>query len=66
MKRFIKKVFPNVIIVLSLMMLTFFVIDLINEAMAFLNNPITKVLCAVLSVVSLIFAVIFIYDEKTK
>ena len=48
---------PHLAIVLSLMIVTFFIIDRFNEAMAFLNNDITKVLTLILAVLCLYFGV---------
>ncbi len=48
---------PHLILILSLMMLTFFVIDLVNPAMAFLNNTITKTLLAVFAVLAAVLSV---------
>ena len=57
MKRFFQWLLPHLAIVLSLMTITFFVIDRFNDAMAFLNNDITKFLVLVLSGIALYFGV---------
>ncbi len=66
MKRFFafcRKALSHLNLILSLMMLTFFVIDHINESMFFLNNALTKWLLALFSVLVLIRSVISIVRE---
>ncbi len=69
MKRFflvLGRILPHAVLVLSVMMLTFFCIDLVNSSMAFLNNTLTKWLLAVFSVLSLILAVCYVFKEEKK
>ncbi|MBE6713515.1 MAG: hypothetical protein E7580_08435 [Ruminococcaceae bacterium] len=69
MKRFFSvlcRILPHAVLILSVMMLVFFVIDLINPAMAFLNNSITKYLLAVLSVLSGALAICYVLREEKK
>ena len=69
MKRFLcflRRVLPHLVLILALMMLTFFVIDLVNSSMAFLNNAITKYLLALFSLLSLILALLFAAGEEKK
>lgn len=47
----------HLVLVLALMMLTLFVIDRVNEAMAFLNNDLTKWILAAFALASGILAV---------
>ena len=47
--KFLIRLLPHLILILSLMILTFFVIDCFNEAMDFLNNRATKILAAILA-----------------
>ncbi len=54
---FFAALLPHLTLILSLMILTFFVIDQFNEAMAFLNNAITKWLICVFSVLTMILSV---------
>ncbi len=64
-----KKVFTllaHFVLILSVMMLTFFVIDRINPAMAFLENTLTKYLLALFSLLSATLAVFFIVNEEKK
>lgn len=54
---FLLKLIPHAVLVLSLALLTFFVIDLCNEAMAFLDNRLTKWTLAADALLSVILAV---------
>lgn len=65
-KNMLKKILSHICIVLSLMMITFFIIDIFNDAMAFLNNGITKAISLVLSISAIIISVINIYEDKMK
>ncbi len=58
------RIIPHLCLILSLMMLTFFIIDLINPSMAFLNNTITKYLLALFSLLSLIPTLYMILKEE--
>lgn len=58
MKHVFSRLLPHLVIILSVMILTFFVIDRFNEAMAFLNNDITKCLAALLALLSLTLSVL--------
>ena len=69
MKEIMKKIFgylPHITIVLSLMMLTFYITDRQNRAMAFINNDITKTLLAVMSVLVIIESVYLIVHLRKK
>lgn len=55
---------PHLVLIFSVMMLTFFVIDRINVAMAFLDNDLTKILLAVFSLLAGTLAVIAILKEE--
>ena len=59
-----RNILPHAILIISLMLLTFFVIDLFNDSMAFLNNSITKILVAVLSLLGATLAVLTIIDSS--
>ncbi len=59
MKRFI----PHLTICLSLMTLTFFVIDRYNEIMAFMTSELSKWVFALLAVCSVITSVFLIGDN---
>ena len=64
--RFFAFLLPHLTVVLALMTVTFFVIDRFNDAMAFLNNGITKILVLILSLFALIFAVCEIVRRHKK
>ena len=69
MKRFLcflRRALPHAVLILALMMLTFFVIDLFNSSMAFLNNSLTKYLLALFSLLSLILALLCCVGEEKK
>ena len=69
MKRFFSvlgKILPHLILILAVMMIVFFCIDLVNPAMAFLNNTITKYLFAIFSLLSAILAVCSIVGAEKK
>lgn len=69
MKRFFAafwRFLPHLVLILSVMMLTFFVIDQINSSMAFLNNDITKYLLALFSLLSGAVSVYNIVKEEKK
>ena len=58
------RILPHLVLIFSVMMLTFFVIDRINVAMAFLDNDLTKILLAVFSLLAGTLAVIAILKEE--
>ena len=57
MKFNLRDVLPHGAIILSLMMIVFYILDQFNDAMAFINTRITKSLLLILSIVSIINAV---------
>ena len=64
MKKLFARILPHICIVLSLMMITFFVTDRFNRAMAFINNEITKWLLVVLSAVAIAVSVLLIIRQR--
>ena len=62
----LKKILPHLCIIISLMMLTFFVIDQFNSAMAFINNDITKWLLAVYCVLVIATSIYLIADNRRR
>lgn len=60
----LKKILPHLCIVISFMMLTFFVIDQFNSAMAFINNDYTKWLLAVFCVLVIATSIYLIADNR--
>lgn len=60
------RILPHAVLILAVMMLTFFCIDLVNSSMAFLNNTMTKWLLAIFSLLSAILAVCYILKEEKK
>ncbi|MBR7164853.1 MAG: hypothetical protein IKD18_01105 [Clostridia bacterium] len=61
---FLLGLLPHITLILSLMLLTFFVIDQFNEAMAFLDNTITKWLLAITAFLTVILSVLAIFRQS--
>ena len=59
-------VLPHLCIILSLMMLTFFVIDQVNQAMSFIDNPIFKGLLVAYSVIVIVTSIYLIADNRRR
>ncbi len=62
--RWLIKALPHINIVISGMYLVFFIIDVQNSAMAFINNDITKVLLLILSVGSILTSILLIWYQR--
>ncbi len=60
------RILPHAVLILAVMLLTFFCIDLVNSSMAFLNNTVTKWLLAVFAVLSFALALCYILKEEKK
>jgi len=58
--KYIKNILPHVVIILSLMMLTFYFIDLVNPYMQFIDHPITKTLLCIFGFTSAATAILYI------
>ena len=58
------KVLPHINIVISGMYLVFFIIDVQNSAMAFINNDMTKLLLLILSIGSVLTSVLLIWYQR--
>ena len=63
---FIRRLLPHLTLILSLALLTFYVIDLCNESMAFLNNAITKTLVGITAFLTVIVSVFSILDQNKR
>ena len=63
-KRYIKDILPHSAIVLSLMMIVLYILDQYNDAMAFINNKITKGLLLFLCVVAILNAIMLIAHHR--
>lgn len=57
---------PHLCIILSGMLLTFFILDQINPAMAFINNEITKWLMLLQAVLTIICCILLIIFQRRK
>lgn len=62
--RLLIKALPHINIVISGMYLVFFIIDVQNSAMAFINNDITKGLLLILSIGSILSSVLLIWYQR--
>ncbi len=61
-----RKLIPHICIIISLMMLTFFVVDIYNPGMNFLGNDIFKTLLVVFCVASIVSAAFLIrFNRRT-
>ena len=63
MKKPITRILPHLTIVFSLMTLTFFVIDRINVAMAFMSSEQSKWVFTILAALSCPTAIMLIYSQ---
>ena len=69
MKKFLTTLFgfiPHILLVLSLMMITFYITDRKNRAMAFINNDITKALLLVMAILVIVESVYLIVHLRKK
>lgn len=65
MKQRILGIPPHLSLILSLMLLTFYVVDRFNTAMAFINHPMTKALIGALVLFDLLSAVrLFLLKDR--
>jgi len=62
----LKKMLAHCAIIISLMYVVFFCIDLVNPAMGFIDNNITKPLLLVLVIIAIINAIQIIAEERRK
>ena len=60
------KILPHINIIISGMYLVFFIIDVQNSAMAFINNDITKVLLLFLAIGSTLSSVLLIWYQRSS
>ncbi len=59
-----KKILPHICIIISVMMLVFYVIDRFNSAMNFIDNDIFKTLLLIYIVVAIASSVYLIADNR--
>jgi len=60
----IAKLLPHVAIILSGMLIVFFIVDRFNSAMGFLDNDAAKVLICALGVVSIVNSIMLIAHQR--
>lgn len=61
-----QKILPHVCIVLSIVMLTFLIIDQMNSAMAFINNQGTKIIMMIFCVLVLALAFWAVREQRKR
>ena len=64
--RTIVKILPHINIVISGMYLVFYIIDVQNSAMAFINNDMTKVLLLILAICSTLSSIFLIWYQRSS
>jgi len=62
----IKKIIPHFCIIISLLMITFYILDEFNPGMNFVGNEFFKILLLIYSVGVLILAGFLIYENRRK
>ena len=58
--KIINKIVPNIVLILSLVILAFMILDWFNPLMNFLENTISRVLIIMLCIVSVVNSALFI------
>ncbi|NMB94911.1 MAG: hypothetical protein GYA26_11870 [Flexilinea flocculi] len=58
--KFIERIIPHISIILSGMLLVFFVIDRFNQKMGFMEDDTTKIMILALSISSIMTSILFI------
>ena len=64
--KLVKRLLPHACIIFAGMMITFFIIDNFNEAMALINNATTKLLLFLFSIVSVIVSCMLISKQRRE
>jgi len=62
----VRKLFPHISFILSLLMITFFILDIFNPGMNFVGNDIFKILLALYGTVTLILSGFLIVSNINK
>ena len=62
----VRRILPHICIILAGMMITFYIVDVFNNAVALIDNVITKGLLFVMSLLVIWLASLFVYDERRK
>lgn len=60
----LRKILPHVLVVLSVCMLVFLIIDQVNSAMGFIDNQGTKIIMMIYCVATLGFSLWFAYKDS--
>ena len=64
--RIVRKIVPHVIVVISIMLLVFVIIDGVNSAMGFINNAGTKTLIFIDAALGIFESFLFVYDRNKR
>ncbi|MHC1771228.1 MAG: hypothetical protein AB9907_05720 [Flexilinea sp.] len=64
--KLIKKIIPHISIIISGMMIVFFIIDRFNPKMGFLDNEGTKILTFILSVSSITTSILLVGRQRRE
>ena len=59
-----RKIMPHILIVISVVLLVFLIIDQVNGAMGFIDNKATKIIMMIHSALTLGFALWFGYKDN--
>lgn len=62
----LKKIFPHLCIIISLMIIVLYIIDGVNSAMGFLRGDVFKTLLLIYCIVSIITSLLLIVKKPTK
>ena len=60
----LKSLLPHLLIAMSVVLISFFVLDRFNRAMSFINNNITKWMIAVYCGLVVLQAILYIIDQR--
>lgn len=60
----LRKILPHVLVVLSVCLLVFLIIDQVNAAMGFINNQGTKIILMIYCAATLGFSLWFAYKDS--
>ena len=59
-----KRLIPHICIILSLIMLTFFVVDIFNPGMNFVGNDVFKILLLIYGLATIAASAFLIYENR--
>ncbi|MBR4078936.1 MAG: hypothetical protein IKK29_01880 [Christensenellaceae bacterium] len=59
-----RKIMPHILIVISVVLIVFLIIDQVNGAMGFIDNQATKIIMMIHSALTLAFALWFGFNDR--